>query len=208
MLNAVLFVTYTGAPLLVTLLTFTIYVFVDENNVLTAEKVFGTVAVFNVVRIPMNQFPRFLMESVKLFVSLRRIDDFLCCEDIQQNENLDLTNTSFISDDAKEDPNAVVFTEASFTWSKTAPSPTLKDLSLNIRAGELVAVVGKIGSGKSSLLSAILGEMVGVGGEVRTTGSLSYVAQQAWIQNMSLQDNILFGSELGKVLTTDRDDYF
>ena len=84
----------TGAPLLVTLVTFTIYVFADENNVLTAEKVFGTVAVFNVVRIPMNQFPRFLMESVKLFVSLRRIDDFLNCEDIEA-ESKDHVNESF-----------------------------------------------------------------------------------------------------------------
>ena len=47
-----------GAPLIVTLTTFMLYVLSDPNHVLTAEKVFGTVAVFNVVRIPMMQFPR------------------------------------------------------------------------------------------------------------------------------------------------------
>ena len=50
-----------GAPLIVTLTTFMLYVLSDPNHVLTAEKVFGTVAVFNVVRIPMMQFPRFEM---------------------------------------------------------------------------------------------------------------------------------------------------
>ena len=56
--TAVMWITFAGAPLLVTLTTFTIYVLTDPNHVLTAEKVFGTVAVFNVVRIPMSQFPR------------------------------------------------------------------------------------------------------------------------------------------------------
>ena len=196
LLNALLFVTYTGAPLLVTLITFTIYVLSDQNNVLTAEKVFATVAVFNVVRIPMNQFPRFLMESVKLFVSLRRIDDFLSCEDIHENQKLDFINKSFSSDDVKADPTALVFNNASFSWSKSCSSPTLKDLNLNIKKGDLVAVVGKIGSGKSSLLSSILGEMVGVSGDVKTSGSVAYVAQQAWIQNMTVRDNILFGKPL------------
>ena len=157
----------TGAPLLVTLVTFTIYVFADENNVLTAEKVFGTVAVFNVVRIPMNQFPRFLMESVKLFVSLRRIDDFLNCEDIEP-ESKDHVNESFKDTEklhqqdfsAATDP--VTFSNAYFSWSKEDNNNILNNLNLNIRSGELVAVVGKIGSGKSSLLSAILGEMVQV----------------------------------------------
>ena len=50
--------TLPGAPLIVTLTTFMLYVLSDPNHVLTAEKVFGTVAVFNVVRIPMMQFPR------------------------------------------------------------------------------------------------------------------------------------------------------
>ena len=141
--------------------------FADENNVLTAEKVFGTVAVFNVVRIPMNQFPRFLMESVKLFVSLRRIDDFLNCEDIEP-ESKDHVNESFKDTEklhqqdfsAATDP--VTFSNAYFSWSKEDNNNILNNLNLNIRRGELVAVVGKIGSGKSSLLSAILGEMVQV----------------------------------------------
>ena len=55
-----MWITYAGAPLVVTLTTFMLYVFTDPNHVLTAEKVFGTVAVFNVVRVPMMQFPRWV----------------------------------------------------------------------------------------------------------------------------------------------------
>ena len=135
---------------------------------LTAEKVFGTVAVFNVVRIPMNQFPRFLMESVKLFVSLRRIDDFLSCEDIEEagGANEDHVNESFRETEkdngvgSPETKSSIEFRNASFSWSKGDNKNTLNNLNLNIKRGELVAVVGKIGSGKSSLLSAIMGEKI------------------------------------------------
>ena len=72
----------------------------------------------------------------------------------------------------------------------------MNNLNLNIRRGELVAVVGKIGSGKSSLLSAIMGEMVQTQGLRQTTGSVAFVSQQAWIQNMTVQDNIMFGKPL------------
>merc|ERR1712032_1651455 len=66
---------------------------------------------------------------------------------------------------------------------------------LAVGKGRLVAVVGKIGSGKSSLLAAVLGELTKVEGSSRVEGSISYVAQQAWIQNMTVRENILFGSE-------------
>ena len=56
-----------------------------------------------------------------------------------------------------------------------------------------MAVVGLVGAGKTSLLSALLGEMETLSGSVRLSGSRAYVAQQAWIQNLTLRDNILFG---------------
>ncbi|CAG5116121.1 unnamed protein product, partial [Candidula unifasciata] len=68
-------------------------------------------------------------------------------------------------------------------------------ISLEIPKGGLVAVVGMVGSGKSSLLSAMLGEMKKLGGNVAIQSNTAYVSQEAWIQNASLQDNILFGSK-------------
>jgi ABC-type transport system involved in cytochrome bd biosynthesis fused ATPase/permease subunit len=62
----------------------------------------------------------------------------------------------------------------------------------------LVAVVGQVGSGKSSFLSAILGEMNKLTGRINVSGSLSYTPQQPWIQNATIRDNILFGKDLNQ----------
>ena len=68
-----------------------------------------------------------------------------------------------------------------------------------VKRGELVALVGVVGAGKSSLLSAILGEMSALGGCLRLDGGgclrKAYVSQQAWIQNLTIRKNILFGRE-------------
>ncbi|PUZ46363.1 hypothetical protein GQ55_7G069300 [Panicum hallii var. hallii] len=80
------------------------------------------------------------------------------------------------------------------------PTPVLetvlKDINMEVRRGELVAVVGTVGSGKSSLLSCIMGEMEKVSGMVRVCGSTAYVAQTAWIQSGTIQENILFGQQM------------
>lgn len=60
--------------------------------------------------------------------------------------------------------------------------------------------MGTVGSGKSSLISAFLGEMDKTAGRVNTIGAIAYVAQQAWIQNATLRDNILFGKTFNKSL--------
>lgn len=69
---------------------------------------------------------------------------------------------------------------------------------MQVKKGNLVAVVGTVGAGKSSIISAILGEMDRLSGRVNTTGTIAYVSQQAWIQNATLQDNILFGKPMDR----------
>jgi ATP-binding cassette subfamily C (CFTR/MRP) protein 5 len=64
---------------------------------------------------------------------------------------------------------------------------------LSVRKGRLVGVCGTVGSSKSSLISAILGQMILAQGRVTIDGSFAYVSQQAWIINCTLRDNILFG---------------
>ncbi|KAF8929221.1 Multidrug resistance-associated protein 1, partial [Haplosporangium bisporale] len=71
--------------------------------------------------------------------------------------------------------------------------PTLRDIELTINDGSLTAIVGRIGQGKSSLLSALMGDMYKVDGVVKVFGGIAYVPQQAWIINATLKDNILFG---------------
>lgn len=73
-------------------------------------------------------------------------------------------------------------------------------INLDIKTGELLIVVGEVGSGKSSLLAAILGELKPFGpfgaGSHEVRGSVAYTAQDPWIQNLTLKDNVIMGAEL------------
>ncbi|KAJ3098441.1 hypothetical protein HDU96_011094, partial [Phlyctochytrium bullatum] len=71
-------------------------------------------------------------------------------------------------------------------------TPALKNINLTLKRGELVAVVGAVECGKSSLLSAIVGEMKRTKGSLSFSGSTGYVPQTAWIQNTTLEQNITF----------------
>lgn len=77
-----------------------------------------------------------------------------------------------------------------FSWGDEI---TLRNINIEVRKSNLVALVGTVGSGKSSVVQAFLGEMEKLAGTVNTVGKLAYVPQQAWIQNATVRDNILFG---------------
>ncbi|RXM37152.1 Multidrug resistance-associated protein 1 [Acipenser ruthenus] len=119
-------------------------------------------------------------------VSLKRLGKFLCQEELK-------------SDSVDRKPlhpagSSVLVENGTFSWSRDG-APCLKRISVSVARGSLVAVVGHVGSGKSSLLSALLGEMEKKNGRVSLQGSVAYVPQQAWIQNATLRDNIVFGQE-------------
>ncbi|KAL9657812.1 hypothetical protein ABK040_013150 [Willaertia magna] len=69
----------------------------------------------------------------------------------------------------------------------------LKNVNLTVNRGDLVVVIGPVGCGKSSLLSALIGEMKQASGKLNLSGSVAYVPQQAWIRNATVRDNITFG---------------
>ncbi|EGZ18266.1 multidrug resistance protein ABC superfamily [Phytophthora sojae] len=73
------------------------------------------------------------------------------------------------------------------------PAPTLSNITFTLKTGTLTVVVGPVGSGKSSLVNAILGEMHQLRGTREVRGDVAYASQQAWIQNLAVRDNILFG---------------
>ena len=111
-------------------------------------------------------------------------------------------HTPIVKNLSSSNETAVKMIDTSYKWSNDDPKLCLENISFEIPKRSLVAVVGQVGSGKSSLLSAILGEMEPVASEnasnvrnspVIVDGSVAYAAQQAWIQNASVKDNILFG---------------
>ncbi|KAJ1726216.1 hypothetical protein LPJ61_005341, partial [Coemansia biformis] len=80
-----------------------------------------------------------------------------------------------------------------FKWLSSY-EPVLQDISIQCKRDDLVAVIGRVGAGKSSLVSAILGDMLKFSGTVSACGTYAMVPQQAWIMNATLRNNILFGS--------------
>jgi ABC-type transport system involved in cytochrome bd biosynthesis fused ATPase/permease subunit len=74
-----------------------------------------------------------------------------------------------------------------------ARPPTLSGLSMKVAQGSFVGVCGPVGCGKSSLLSALLGDIPRLAGRVAVRGHVAFCSQEPWIQNMTFRDNILFG---------------
>ncbi|CAL9707790.1 unnamed protein product [Knipowitschia caucasica] len=182
-LGALSTMAWTSAPFLVALTTFAVYVTVDENNVLDAEKAFVSLSLFNILRFPLNMLPQVISSMVQASVSLNRIQNFLSHDELDP-ESVDKKGTS---------PEfAATILNGKFTWDKQDP-PVLHNINMMVPQGSLLAVVGHVGCGKSSLISALLGEMEKLEGDVSVRGSVAYVPQQAWIQNATLRDNILFG---------------
>uniref|UniRef100_A0A8D3DJ25 ATP-binding cassette sub-family C member 5 n=1 Tax=Scophthalmus maximus TaxID=52904 RepID=A0A8D3DJ25_SCOMX len=98
---------------------------------------------------------------------------------------------SLLTNMEQESPQSTI----SSTQSMRPPlQKTLHRINLSIKRGSLVGICGGVGSGKSSLLSALLGQMTLLEGNVAASGGFAYVSQQAWILNDSLKENILFGN--------------
>ncbi|KAG7314076.1 hypothetical protein KOW79_022572 [Hemibagrus wyckioides] len=176
---------FSCAPALVSLVTFAVFVSVDSDNILDAQKAFTSISLFNILRFPLAMLPMLISSIVQTTVSKKRLEKFLGGDDL---DTMAVQHT-----DSKD--TAVSINNGTFTWGIDS-KPVLQNVSLDIKPGRLVAVVGAVGSGKSSLISALLGEMHNLSGSVHIKGSVAYVPQQAWIQNATLKDNILFGSDV------------
>ena len=80
-------------------------------------------------------------------------------------------------------------------WSHTSERPTLDNVSLNATNGQLVGVTGPVGSGKTSLLMTILGEIPISSGKMSCIGKIAFVSQTPWVYSGTVRDNIVFGQE-------------
>ncbi|XP_008059021.2 canalicular multispecific organic anion transporter 2, partial [Carlito syrichta] len=185
-LHAISTFVWTCTPFMVTLITLGVYVWVDPNNVLDAEKAFVSVSLFNILKTPLHLLPQLISTLAQTSVSLKRIQHFLSQDEL---------DPQCVERKTISPGYAITIHSGTFTWAQDLPS-TLHSLDIQVPKGALVAVVGPVGCGKSSLVSALLGEMEKLEGKVHVKGSIAYVPQKAWIQNGTLQENILFGKAL------------
>ncbi|KAM6178581.1 ATP-binding cassette sub-family C member 4 isoform 2-T2 [Rhynchocyon petersi] len=175
------------ASKIIVFVTFTTYVLL--GNVITASRVFVAVTLYGAVRLTVTLFFPSAIEKVsEAIVSIRRIKNFLLLDEIPQR------NTQ-LPPDGKTIVHVQDFTAS---WDKASETPTLRGLSFTVRPGELLAVVGPVGAGKSSLLSAVLGELPPSEGLVNVQGRIAYVSQQPWVFSGTVRSNILFGKKYEK----------
>ncbi|CAK9296813.1 unnamed protein product [Gordionus sp. m RMFG-2023] len=245
LLNAVTSFVWSCAPFLVSCVTFATYVLSNPKNILDAEKAFVSLALFNLLRFPLSMLPMIITYVIEARVSLKRLCTFLLQDELEPDcviretlnaydTNVDVIivkNCNFawdfpqsfqIENNSKsttELPKIEEHAKGNGTTIIHLNDPVLKNLNFTVKRGQLVAIVGAVGSGKSSLLSALLGEMKRVNYIISTNinefnfqgenkedisftststpmmkirGSVAYASQQPWIRNANLRNNVTF----------------
>ncbi|KAH9291892.1 hypothetical protein KI387_042919, partial [Taxus chinensis] len=177
---------FWGAPTFVSVVTFGTCTMIGVP--LTTGRILSALATFKILQEPIYSLPDLISMIAQAKVALDRIADFLQQEELQHNA------VEEVSKDSTD--MAIEIQQGVFSWDPAAPSPTIRGLDVQVKRGMKVAVCGTVGSGKSSLLSCILGEIPKISGTVRISGTKAYVSQSPWIQSGKIKDNILFGREL------------
>ncbi|KAF9361144.1 hypothetical protein BGX26_005518 [Mortierella sp. AD094] len=213
------FITATSGamPILASAMSFVMYAAL--GNELKPEIVFPALGFYGIMRVPLLILPNCYTASVDAYVAIIRIQEFLLSEDgvIETNVNenteeaISIHDGNFIwetlpaaSPSSAAESISTSDSKVRATDSKSSIQsleqdqqtlPYLKNVNVKIARGSLVAVVGPVGSGKSSLLQAMVGNMTKNSGTIIRGTSISYASQTPWIQNATIRDNILFDTE-------------
>lgn len=202
-----------ASPIVITFFSFLVYTKV-EGKELNAPIAFTSLSLFNVLRVPLDQLTDMITNVLQTKVSVDRVEEFLKEEETEKYAQL-----KTLPEDEFRNCPLIGFRDASFTWGSRARSEgenslaafKLTNLSIEFVPGRLNVIAGPTGSGKTSLLMALLGEMTHLEGRVFLPGShsredlypnivtgltesVAYCAQQPWLVNDTIKANILFAS--------------
>lgn len=203
---------WSGSPILITFLSFLVYTKVEEKELIPSIA-FTALSLFQILRIPLDQLADMVAHVQESKVSVDRIEEYL-------NEPETEKYAQLVTGKSDENGQPLIgFEEGTFSWGgkdmhdKTAADAfKLMELNLKFKIDDLNVVVGPTGSGKTSLLMALLGEMTKIKGDVFLPGgrsredlkpdsetglteSVAYCAQQAWLVNGTVKENIVFASD-------------
>lgn len=176
---------FWGSPTFISIVTFVACMLMDIQ--LTAGRVLAALATFRMLQDPIFSLPDLLNVIAQGKVSADRIASYLQEDEIQRDaiEYISKPQASF----------DIEISDGKFSWDTESFHPTLNNIQLKVRKGMKVAICGTVGSGKSSLLSCILGEIRKLSGHVKISGTKAYVPQSPWILSGNIKDNILFGNQ-------------
>ncbi|KAK2048585.1 ABC transporter [Colletotrichum somersetense] len=202
---------WNSVPVLITFFSFLMYTLV-EHKPLYPSVAFTAISLFMLLRVPLDQIGDMFAHVQETKVSLDRVEEFLTEEETEKYEQLG-------EDNVDENGNKVIgFRKGNFIWGGKdvvaedgSMAFRLMDLDVDFRIGKLNIISGPTGSGKTSMLMALLGEMTLVGGKVYCPGgrsredvradpetgladTVAYVAQAAWLVNANIKENILFAA--------------
>jgi ABC-type multidrug transport system fused ATPase/permease subunit len=202
---------WNTVPVVITFFSFLVYT-VGEKKPLYPSIAFTAISLFSILRVPLDQLGDMIAHVQESKVSVDRVEEFLNEEETEKYDQLS-------HDNLDENGNKMIgFKNATFSWGgKESPTDEistafrLMDLDIKFEIGKLNIIAGPTGSGKTSLLMALLGEMTLIKGKVFLPGgysredvlpdpetglteSVAYCAQQAWLVNANIKDNILFAA--------------
>uniref|UniRef100_A0A5B7AUK1 ABC-type xenobiotic transporter n=1 Tax=Davidia involucrata TaxID=16924 RepID=A0A5B7AUK1_DAVIN len=154
---------------------------------LNAATIFTILAVLRNMCEPLRTIPEALSVLIQVKVSLDRLNTFLLDDELNDEDmRIPLQNSDI----------GIRIQSGSFSWEPESVIPAVRDVNLEVKRGQKIAVCGTVGAGKSSLLHAILGEVSKISGSVNVIGSTAYVSQAPWIQSGTIRDNILYGKPM------------
>ncbi|KAH7340932.1 ABC transporter type 1, transmembrane domain-containing protein [Rhizoctonia solani] len=188
-------------PLVVMIVTFASHTLLFKRS-LDASSMFSSIAVFDTLRTQFRLLFLQIPSSIQSKVSLDRINDFFKKTELLDSYNSGRDETSLPSG------SAIGFSNVTFMWSTIQNGSSTQgkgfrlqiDKNLSFQRGRINMIIGPTGCGKTSLLMALLGELhyIPNGPDYWVSlprGSTAYAAQEAWIQNTTIEENILFGTE-------------
>lgn len=177
---------YQCLPFVVILSSFATFVLIDIGNVLTVNRIFVSLSLFNIIRTSVANLPVAITNLSLSLIAFKRLNKFF------ERDEIDPDSIKQIED---RERSAIRIVNADFRWDSENEF-SLTDINLTIPRGKLVAIVGLVGSGKSSLLSAMLGDLEIQRGrvEVDLKSSMAYVPQEAWVLNDTIKNNVKLSS--------------
>ena len=183
MLQACMQITLTSTPSIMALVAFKVYV--NGGNT-----VFTCLVLFELLRWALMNIPQIIISLVDIKVAKARYTKFLTAHEVDRSMHL--------PDDVGDTDAAVLLQNCDFSWGDAA-TPVLSGVNLSVKRKSLSVICGRVGSGKSSLISGLLDELRCTASEgdsfgYAIRGKAAYVAQEAFIQNLSVRENILFGA--------------